>query len=98
MTDPATPPASAKPAMTDDCPDMCSRWPGCGHTIADFDALPAEPPASEEVDAAWEAPSHELVVETKCANCGWVERTKTTVDALTKARDWAYRRSDEGAP
>jgi hypothetical protein len=28
--------APPKPKMDDDCPDFCSRWPGCGHTEADF--------------------------------------------------------------
>lgn len=34
-----TPPApgvASRPPMGSDCPDMCSRWPGCGHTEADF--------------------------------------------------------------
>jgi len=35
------------------------------------------------------------VIETTCPNCGHVAKAETTVEALSKARDWAYRRSSE---
>jgi hypothetical protein len=39
--------------MDDDCPDQCSRWPGCGHTERDFNPDRPEARVAVEGHAAW---------------------------------------------
>lgn len=56
----------------------------------------AAAPDDGRTDDPFEGIRRVPVITFTCDQCGAVQRTETTVEALTRARDWLYLRSEEG--